>query len=186
MGLRVIGGEFRGKKLASIQGIRTRPTAARMRESLFNILSTRISGAKVLDLYAGTGALGIEALSRGAASAVFIDRHKTALSVIQKNISACNLVNRSKIIRWNILANLNCLKSSVHRFDLAFLDPPYDTGAIPKSMHNLHASGALEKGAEVVIEHSAREEIVEPLSGFDISAQRRYSDTVFSFCRYNP
>ena len=186
MGLRVIGGEYRGKNLISIQGMKTRPTAARLRESLFNILSTQIRGAKVLDLYAGTGALGIEALSRGAESAVFIDNHKTALSVIQKNIRACKLEPRSKIIRWNVLANLNCLKPAVHGFNLVFLDPPYNTGAIKQSMQNLANSSALEKGAQVVIEHSAREGIPVPLSGFDISSQRRYSNTIFTFCNYNP
>lgn len=186
MGLRVIGGEFGGRKLASVKGMKTRPTAARMREALFNILSPRISNATVLDLYAGTGALGIEALSRGAASAVFIDRDKAALSVIEKNVRSCRLHSRSKIIRWNILANLNCLKSAGHTYTLVFMDPPYDTGVILKSMSNLHLSSTLEKGAEVVIEHSAREETPEPISGFDISAQRRYSDTVFTFYTYNP
>jgi 16S rRNA (guanine966-N2)-methyltransferase len=157
-----------------------------MRESLFNILCPGIQGARVLDLFAGTGALGIEALSRGAESALFIDNSKSALAVIRKNIHLCGLEDRATVIRWNILGNLNCLKVHGRTFSLVFLDPPYESGALQPALTHLRKSNALEAGARVVAEHSVREQFPESISEFDISSQRRYSDTMFSFCNYTP
>jgi len=125
MGLRIIAGEFKGKKLTSVRGKTIRPTADRTRESMFNILSHRIPGTIVLDLFAGTGALGIEALSRGAESAVFVDNSRGSLSVIRRNVESCALDDRVNIIKWNIEKNLNCLKAVKPGFDLVFIDPPY-------------------------------------------------------------
>ncbi|MEA3417324.1 MAG: RsmD family RNA methyltransferase [Thermodesulfobacteriota bacterium] len=109
--MRIIGGNLKAKKLYSARGRVVRPTSDRLRESIFNILSFHIKQAVVLDLFAGTGALGIEALSRGAESAVFVDIHNGALSIIKRNIKACELENKSKIIKWDIVKNLNCIKS---------------------------------------------------------------------------
>ena len=107
MGLRVISGRLKGKKLYSVHGSATRPTADRLRESIFNILSTRVFKAVVLDLFAGTGALGIEALSRGAVSAVFVDNSRKAVSIIRRNITSCAFDQRANIIKWDIKKNLN-------------------------------------------------------------------------------
>jgi 16S rRNA (guanine966-N2)-methyltransferase len=97
--LRVIGGEFKGRRLFSVKGLRVRPTKDKHRESIFNMISQNLVDAMVLDLFAGTGALGIEALSRGADCAVFIDNYPTALSTISKNIQACHLESRAKILK---------------------------------------------------------------------------------------
>ncbi len=184
MGIRVISGEFRRKKLATIQGMKTRPTADRMRESLFNILSHKVKGSRVLDLFAGTGALGIEALSRGAVYAVFIDNYKPALRIIEKNIISCNLETRSEIFNWNISKNLNCLESASPPFNLVFMDPPYNTGVIKKTLLNLHCSNALENSALVIVEHSPLEPVAVNNFTFEILEQRRYGKTVFSFLNY--
>ena len=158
MGLRIIGGKQRGRKLLTVKGMDTRPTADRMRESLFNILSARIAGSHVLDLFAGTGALGMEALSRGAESAVFIDHARAALAVIESNINLCGWGEQARIIKWNIVANLKCLEGRRPPFDIVFMDPPYSKGYVQKALANLRSSNSLAHGALVVVEGGGGEE----------------------------
>ena len=124
--MRIIGGELKGRKLISVRGHHTRPTADRTREAIFNILGSRVHGAMVLDLFAGTGALGIESISRGAERVVFIDTYKRAISVLQRNIDAFSLGKKTTVIQWNILKNLDCIQSIDHAVDLVFMDPPYN------------------------------------------------------------
>jgi 16S rRNA (guanine966-N2)-methyltransferase len=181
MGLRVISGSQRGRKLLTVKGMGTRPTADRMREALFNILSNRVIGAHILDLFAGTGAFGIEALSRGATSAVFIDKEKAALSVIIRNIELCGLEERSRVMKWNIALNLKCLEGRMPKFDMVFMDPPYDHGFVQKALTNLYHSNSLTSGAVVVVEHSPAEPVPENFFGFEMTDQRRYGRTCFSF-----
>ncbi len=118
--MRVIGGEFRSRKLKPVPGDAVRPTPDRLRESLFNILAPRIEGAVFVDAYAGTGAVGIEAISRGAAKAIFIEKHRAAVEVLEDNIRSLSLATRCKVIRGP--ANLY-LKANPG--DIVFLDPPY-------------------------------------------------------------
>ena len=184
MTIRVIGGELKGRKLVTVRGMKTRPTADRVRESIFNILADSVRGARVLDLYAGTGAMGIEALSRGAEYALFADDHKAALSALKKNIQTCALQDRADVIEWNILKDLNILLSPTHGFDLVFLDPPYNADMIQPTLSNLVASQCLENSARLTIEHSPLEPIPQNLSGFKISSQRRYGKTLVSFLTY--
>lgn len=184
MGLRIISGRLKGKKLHSVQGLTTRPTADRLRESIFNILSFRVHKAMVLDLFAGTGALGIEALSRGAISAVFVDNNPGAVSVIKRNIKSCFFDKHAHIIKWDIKKNLNCLKSLKRAYDLVFLDPPYNQGRVKPTLFNLEQTRSLEKGARIVVEHSLLETIPEDLFMFEIEDQRRYGKTLVSFLTY--
>jgi 16S rRNA (guanine966-N2)-methyltransferase len=184
MGLRIISGRLKGKKLHSLQGPTIRPTADRLRESIFNILSHRVQKAMVLDLFAGTGALGIEALSRGAESAVFVDNNPGAITVIKRNIKSCSFDKHARIIRWDIKKNLNCLKSAGTAFDLVFLDPPYNQSMVKPALFNLEQTRSLEKGARIVVEHSPLEPIPEELFMFEIEDQRRYGKTVVSFLTY--
>ncbi len=184
MGLRIISGELRGKRLRSVHGKAIRPTADRLRESIFNILSSGVLEAVVLDLFAGTGALGIEALSRGAESAVFIDSSSEAISTIASNVKLCAFDNRAIIIKWNIEYNLNCLKSIKPAFDLIFIDPPYNKNMIKPALIHLDRSGSLRKGACLVVEHSPFEPIPDDLFVFQITDQRRYGKTLVSFLNY--
>jgi len=184
LGLRIIGGDLKGKKLHSVRGPLIRPTADRLRESIFDILFLRVQGAIVLDLFAGSGALGIEALSRGAASAVFIDKHQSALSVIERNIRSCVFDDRTKIIQWNILKNLNCIKLTRPAFDLVFMDPPYHRDSIKPALFNLHRSGSLAKEACIIIEHTPSEPVPKDYVEFEIVDQRRYGKTIISFLNY--
>lgn len=182
--MRIIGGNLRGKKILSVKGDLTRPTSDRLRESIFNIISFRIQGAAVLDLYAGTGAFGLEALSRGAVSADFVDNYKNAINVIKKNIISCNMSDRSRVLNWNIVNNLNCFKTVQPSFDIVFMDPPYNRKTVNKTLINLHSSHCLKPGAMVVVEHSTLEKIDSYFSYFEITNQRKYGKTLVSFLTY--
>jgi 16S rRNA (guanine966-N2)-methyltransferase len=184
MGLRIIGGTLKGKKLYSVSGTSIRPTADKLRESIFSILSRRVLNAVVIDLFAGTGALGIEALSRGAESALFVDNAKRALSAIRKNIDSCMLNQKANIVKWNIRRNLNCIRSKKQHFDLIFLDPPYDQDLIRPALFNLDKSQSLRNGACIVIEHSLLETIPTDFIAFDLLDQRKYGKTLVSFLNY--
>jgi len=184
MGLRIIGGSFRGKKIFAVRGMRVRPTADRLRESIFNILSARVQDAVVLDLFAGTGALGIEAISRGAEYAVFVDNSRGALSVIARNIESCACGEQTMVIKWDVVRSLNCIKSFRPGFDLVFMDPPYGRNFIKPTLLNLYRSNSLAKGAYIVIEHAAAEPIPSDLEAFGLDDQREYGKTLVSFLNY--
>ena len=184
MTIRVIGGELKGRKLVTVPGIETRPTADRVREAIFNILGHHVRGAHVLDLYAGTGAMGIEALSRGARFVFFADERKTALAALGKNIKTCSLESKSVAVKWNLLDNLNILRSYSPAFDLIFMDPPYNKDMIQPTLSNLCLSQSLANGARLVLEHSPLEPIPENRPEFKLADQRRYGKTLVSFLNY--
>jgi 16S rRNA (guanine966-N2)-methyltransferase len=184
MGLRIIGGDLKGKKLKTTHGKLIRPTADRIRESIFDILSTGVTKALVLDLFAGTGALGIEALSRGAIRALFVDNRNVSLSVLKQNIELCGLGEKADIVKWNIRQNLNCIKSIGQKFDLIFLDPPYEKNLITLSLVNLDKSDALKNNACIVVEHSVYESLPADLHSFHLGDQRKYGKTLVSFLNY--
>lgn len=182
--MRIIGGELKGRKLRSIRGTAIRPTSDRVRESIFNIIRQRVAGSKVLDLFAGTGALGIEALSRGAKTATFVDRSVSSLSIISRNLKSFKVEDRSKTIKWDIHKNLNCLKTLPSFFDLVFMDPPYDMDIANRALENLHKCEALEKEAMIVVEHSPKEKIEIEAPVFSSADERRYGKTLVSFLIY--
>jgi 16S rRNA (guanine966-N2)-methyltransferase len=182
--LRIIGGKFKGRKLRSVRGTATRPTSDRTREAIFNIIGDKVCGAQVLDLYAGTGALGIEALSRGAQSAAFIDISRESLSVLKANLAGIALEVPISVIRWDLTHNLNCLRSMPQAFDLVFMDPPYNHNLVTSTLNNLHASRCLENGARIIAEHSQRESVDCDLAPFEVVDRRRYGKTLVSFLNY--
>jgi len=126
--VRIIAGTAKGRTLKSLKGLRTRPTLDRVREAVFNILGTKIIGAHVLDLFAGSGAIGIEALSRGAASCCFNDRNRAVSGIIKENITKCTLSQTVLVLTMDALECISYLKrKAIHKFDLIYLDPPYQT-----------------------------------------------------------
>lgn len=186
MSLNVIGGSLRGKRLFSPEGRDIRPTAGRVREALFNILADKIREAVVLDLFAGTGAMGIEALSRGAARAVFVDAGETALAAIEKNIRACNLSAQARVVNRDATGNLRDLAPSDHGFDIVFMDPPYRQERIAETLQALGQSGILNAAATVTAEHSKHEPVTENIcaaSGFTLMDQRKYGKSLVSLMR---
>lgn len=179
--MRVISGDHKGRKLLSIPGMATRPTSDRVREALFNILGSKPLGARVLDLFAGTGALGIEALSRGADNAIFIDHSSRALTVLRKNLERCNLNASTRVLQWDITKNLNCLKHNEHSFDLVFLDPPYRKQWVPITLSHLRACRCLCDDTVVVAEHESNLGADDSGTALKLESTRRYGQTAISF-----
>jgi len=176
--VRIIAGNFRGTRLHAPSGIDIRPTADRLRESIFNIIGPRIQGKRVLDLFAGTGAMGIEALSRGANHAVFIDNHPQSLNLIRRNIAKVKISERATVIAWDIAKNLQCLRDHAAS-DIIFMDPPYRQGLIQKTLNGLQTVEAAVH--LIVVEHDAKELLDDLPTGFLLEDQRRYGKTLVSF-----
>lgn len=164
--------------------MRIRPTGDRQREAIFNILSDKIEGAAVLDLYAGTGALGLEALSRGAATGIFIDSDKSATQVIARNIHACGFEANTQLIRWDIEENLRCLHRLHIVFDVVFMDPPYHRGLIMPTLRNLRDCGCLKTDSMIIIEHATDDTLPMLQNAYTCDDQRRYGKTLVSFLHF--
>jgi 16S rRNA (guanine966-N2)-methyltransferase len=146
--MRVIGGEFRSRRLKTLPGLATRPTPDRLRETLFNILAARIRGSVFLDAYAGTGAVGIEAISRGAARCIFLERSKATVDVIRDNLQALGIEDRASVVVGKVMGSL-----ARHQADIVFLDPPYELE--PEYAAVLDALGDAPPQL-VVVQHSVR------------------------------
>jgi 16S rRNA (guanine966-N2)-methyltransferase len=169
--MRVIAGRLGGRRLTAPRGLATRPTSDRVREALFSALGD-VSGARVLDLYAGTGALGIEALSRGAAHATFVESARPALAALRENLAALGLEGAALVVARPVAAA--ALRGS---FDLIFADPPYAAVAeVPAALAALAAAGALAPGVRVVVEHAARDP-APAIGGLAPRPSRNYGDT---------
>ena len=182
--LRIISGTHRGKQLQPFPGKKIRPTGDRLREAIFNILSDRVHLAVVLDLFAGTGALGIEALSRGAYTATFIEKDNVAVSIRRENIRSCNLKEKTQVIQWDVLKNLNCIQSITPRFNLVFIDPPYQKDMLRPTLQQIHDSRALQNKAYLVVEHSRFDVIPNTVEAFHLKDERKYGKTLVSFLEY--
>jgi 16S rRNA (guanine966-N2)-methyltransferase len=182
--MRVVGGRLKGRNLASPASHDIRPTADRLRESVFNILvhayDDPIEGARVLDLFAGTGALGIEAVSRGAAFALFVDNGAEARALLRSNVEALGLGGVTKIFRRD--ATDLGPAHPVEPFSLAFLDPPYGKGLADKALVSLRDGGWLAPGALLVVEEVKAAAFTAP-EGFAELERRAYDDTEFVFLR---
>jgi 16S rRNA (guanine966-N2)-methyltransferase len=176
--MRVVGGRLRGRTLAAPQSQAIRPTADRLRESLFNVLAHAyddpVAGARVLDLFAGTGALGIEALSRGAAFTLFVDDGAEARALIRENVAALGLGGSSRIFRRDAtkLGPVHPLEP----FSLVFLDPPYSQGLAEQALTSARAGSWLTPDALVVVEEATKANFAAP-EGFVERERRRYDDT---------
>ena len=182
--MRIVGGEFRGRTLAAPQSQTIRPTSDRLRESLFNVLSHAyddpVSGAHVLDLFAGTGALGLEALSRGAAFALFVDEGVEASGLVRRNIEALGLTGRTKLFRRDA-ARLGPA-GGMGPFDLVFADPPYRRGLGERALVAAVTGGWLKPGALVVLEEAADAEVSIP-AGLEQIEHREAGDSQLLFYR---
>ena len=184
--MRIISGQFRGRRLQSLRGSMVRPTADHVREALFNILAGHVAEACVLDLFAGTGALGIEALSRGARQAVFVETGSRPLQVLRGNLQHCGLIDRSRVIRWDISKNLNCLKIFHAYFNLVFMDPPYHKQLVERTLAHLLRIPCLAPRAMIVAEHERHAQIASPDACMVLADRRQYGQTELSFFHFNP
>ena len=183
--MRIVGGKFRGHGLAAPSGAATRPTADRVRESVFNILAHGIEGftledARVMDLFAGTGALGLEAISRGARFCQFVDESAEARGLIRRNADALGVIGLAKIWRRDATSLGPCAPQTP--FDLVFADPPYGKGLGEKSLASLVAGGWLSPGAIAVLEEAERT-VVPEIAALTLLDTRIYGDTQVLFYR---
>jgi len=179
--MRLIGGLAGGRRLIAPRGRQTRPTGAKVREAIFNILGPPPEG-QVLDLYAGTGALGLEALSRGASAAVFVEREHAPLAALRRNIKELGLEDRATVLGADVCTGLRRLAGTGARFSWVFLDPPYvkETEGV---LAELSGSDLLTPCAVVVLEHDRRNRPPEHVGTLFLTDRRQYGDTELSFFR---
>lgn len=182
--MRVAAGEAKGRRLRVPRGVAVRPTQDRVREAIFNALGERVVDSEVLDLFAGVGTLGIEALSRGARRAVFVELDPRTAAGLRANLQAAGLTGRAEVWRADALRALRRLAQRGDRFDLVFLDPPYRSGWLGRALRALSDSPVLREGAVVVAE-GARDEPVET-EGLEVTWRRTYGDTAVTFLRKGP
>ncbi|MCA1766246.1 MAG: 16S rRNA (guanine(966)-N(2))-methyltransferase RsmD [Desulfobulbaceae bacterium] len=181
--MRIISGTARGRRLLTpgkTSGVSAiRPTSDRVREAVFNILGDRVKGAEVLDLFAGTGALGLEALSRGSSGAVFVDAASDAIRLIKKNLELCTFANRARVVRRDLLKGLAFLGrlKPLEGFELIFVDPPYRRGISTRIIKNLGKSALLGKNGLLIVEEGADIELPEAVAGLRMIDRRLYGDT---------
>lgn len=179
--MRIIAGSKRGLKLESLEGLNTRPTTDRVKESLFNLIQFEIYGAKVLDLFGGSGALGIEALSRGAQSAVFVDQNPACAGIMARNLDKAKFSASAQILTQDWLTALAKLEN--HAFDLVFVDPPYHAALELLVLEKLDLYNLLSEDALVAIEHPASRTLPESVSGYSFLKSKHYGSTAITLYR---
>ncbi len=169
--MRVITGSARGRRLGELKGQETRPTAGKVKEGIFSALQFELEGRRVLDLFAGTGQLGIEALSRGAASCLFVDRRKDAAALVRENLNVCGLTERAQVVCAD---SMGCLASLRTRFDLIFLDPPYADDVLERSIAHIARFDILAPRGIIVAESPAEKKLPALEPPYGISREYRY------------
>ncbi|HPT83648.1 MAG TPA: 16S rRNA (guanine(966)-N(2))-methyltransferase RsmD [Limnochordia bacterium] len=181
--MRVIAGKAKGTKLASVKGLSTRPTGDRVKEALFNILGPAVVESSFLDLFAGSGAIGLEALSRGARQVVWVEADRACCEQIKKNLARTGLQG-GVVYRSDVFAALNGLHKRGEQFDLIFLDPPYNRGLVAKTLERLTATELLTPEGIIIAEASKKEEAPLGVSKLCLEQIRTYGETALLFYRW--
>lgn len=183
--MRVISGKSRGKKIVSLEGDNTRPTLDRVKEALFNIIQFKVQDAVVLDLFAGTGALGIEALSRGAKEAIFCDKVPDAIKIIKQNITNTNNLDKSTIMNKDYKDVLETLSKQNKKIDIVFLDPPYKTNLAIDSLQKIIMGNLLTEDGIIIIETDDinKEQEILKIEKVEIFDKRKYGSVWLIFIR---
>lgn len=183
--MRIITGRARGLQLTTPKNFDVRPTADRVKESVFNIIGSKIVGTQVLDLFAGTGNLGLESWSRGAQGIIFIDESRESLRLVQSNITKCKAERDCTVIKGNAVNIIERLHKQGKRFDFAFCDPPYNKGWVGKIIDTLYAYPVLNNGGYLVVERAVHEVIETLPSVFELVRSEKYGETIVDFIYYN-
>lgn len=181
--MRIIGGKYRGRKIGFPKSPHIRPTQDRIREALFNVLAPGISGVNALDLFAGSGAFGLEALSRGAKNVTFVDNNFKCIRIIKENLRNIDIENRAKILKMDAFRAIKKLSETGNKFDIIFLDPPYYKGLSKKTLISLNQYDILSHTNIIVVEHSKRDTLPYNINNIIFFKQKRFGDTVLSFYR---
>ena len=177
--MRIIGGKYRSRPILAPKGMQTRPTLDQVREALYNILQGQIEGIDMLDLYGGSGAVALEAISRGAKSAVICDQSREAVTVIRKNADSLSCQEQVMILQMKDDAALSMLEREQKSFDLIYLDPPYRMD-MSEVLVRLASGPLLQKGGRIIREHAASDTVPE-ISGLRLVSTRKYRDTCLTF-----
>lgn len=187
--MRVIAGRYRSRPLKSLKGMALRPTSDRLRETLFNVLGERVTGARFMDAFAGTGAVGIEAISRGAKEVVFLENHAPAAALVRKNLALLGVNSGARVLPVDVLRGLARLasehSSTLQVFDIVFLDPPYAAALdYQRVLDFLGAAAFLGDGSLVIAEHRRAFEVPETVGNLERVRVLRQGDASLSFYRF--
>lgn len=188
--MRIIAGELRGRRIRIIKGPRVRPISGRIKQPLFDILTPRLPGTRFLDLFAGTGAVGLEALSRGAGFVFFVELAVECVRLIQANLESLGLASRAKVHPGNALADLSWVsfRSGVPRYDIVFMGPPYKTAQkaplayVTPTLGRILEADLLSPGGVIISQHHVKEK-AEPPETLELFRREKYGDTFLSFYR---
>ncbi len=174
--MRIIAGEKRGHTIIAPQGMDTRPTQDRVREAIFGMFQFDIPGGRVLDLFAGSGAMGLEALSRGASFAVFNDASRASVSIVKTNVEKLGYAAQAQILNYEWIDAINRLSGGKEKFDFIFIDPPYRSGIYETTLEHLVNSGLIALNGRIIVER-ANEIEVSPVMGLALANKKRYGRT---------
>ncbi len=179
--MRVISGKARGQALRAPEGLNTRPTTDRVKESIFNIIQTRLYDSIIIDLFAGSGNLGIESLSRNASKAYFIDNNKNSIESIKENLKKTKLENDSIVIQMDVVSAMKKLSLENVKANIIFLDPPYSKGFVAPILNEIVSLQLLDNDGIVIVEHKKTDEIPESIHNLQKYRTNHYGDIAVSF-----
>ncbi|WPC17806.1 16S rRNA (guanine(966)-N(2))-methyltransferase RsmD [Pediococcus inopinatus] len=183
--MRVVSGDFGGRRLKAVPGVKTRPTTDKVKESIFNMIGPYFDGGMSLDLFAGSGGLSIEAVSRGIDTAVLVDKQRQAIQTIEENVKVTKADDQFKIIRQDAKIALNILADQGKKFDLVFLDPPYKLQKITQNMAKMVSLSLLNAGAILVCETDQFAKLPETLPNFKLWKRQDYGITEVSIYQFD-
>ena len=178
--MRVIAGAAKGHNLQTIEGLATRPTTDRIKETLFNIIAFDLPECRFLDLFAGSGGIGIEALSRGASEAVFVDASAECQAVITDNLKHTKLQDRAKLMKTDVLSALDKLAVEGKSFDIIFMDPPYESDLYGPVLQKIVETGILKQEGYLITESSSQIPLEIP-AGMEVLREKAYKTTILTF-----
>ncbi len=179
--MRIIGGKHKGAQIKSRKTLATRPLLARVKKSLFSIISPELPGSHFLDLFAGTGAVGIEALSRGASFCVFVDQNYQCAELIRENLQRLNLVDKTQVLAKKVSSAINILQEQGQKFDLIFIGAPYATDFAARTVEQLASSSLLRENSIVIAEVRISTPLPTDTGSLHLARQETYGDTVLFF-----
>jgi 16S rRNA (guanine(966)-N(2))-methyltransferase RsmD len=181
--MKIIAGALKGQRLVTPRGHRTRPTADQVRIALMDTLMPHLAGARFLDLFAGAGGVGLEAVSRGAGRAVFVESDTAALDALRRNIAALRVQAQARAVRGDVVRGLGMLAAQGERFDLVFLDPPYGTGLLEATLARLGEGAVTAPSAIVIAQHFTKQPPPDAVGILGAFRARRFGETTLTFFR---
>lgn len=179
--MRVISGKARGLKLNTPKNEDVRPTTDRVKESLFNIINSYVMESSVLDLFAGTGSLGIECLSRGASKCVFVDNSKESIAIVKSNIKKARVEEQSVVLNLDFKDSINKLSVQKNKFDIIFMDPPYYKNMFIEAINRINSSELLSEDGILIVEHDTNDEFPENIGILNKIRDKKYGNTTLTF-----